>query len=112
MLCEREGQFTVQVGLDSDSSPAVSKNRPSKDLFYPVVTFRTHSRLGVTSLFSPRSAVRPGGKELKAQCKELKAKHKEMKARQKETKVGRKEMKVWNRDFSTGYGRLWLLARY
>lgn len=64
------------------------------------------------SLFSPRSAVRPGGKELKAQCKELKAKHKEMKARQKETKVGRKEMKVWNRDFSTGYGRLWLLARY
>ncbi|WP_422314332.1 hypothetical protein, partial [Roseiarcus sp.] len=37
--------------LDSDSSPAVSKNRPSKDLFYPVVTFRTHPGLGVTSLF-------------------------------------------------------------
>src|SRR5208283_3952740 len=34
--------------LDSDSSPAVSKNRPSKDLFNPTVTFRTHPGLGVT----------------------------------------------------------------
>src|SRR5208337_2681023 len=40
--------------LDSDSSPAVSKNRPNKDLFYPTVTFRTHPGLGVTVLEAAR----------------------------------------------------------
>ncbi len=65
-----------------------------------------------TVTFSPRPAVRPGGKELKAQRKELKAKHKEIKARHKETKVRRKEMKVWNQYFSRSYGRHWLPARY
>ncbi len=34
--------------LDSDSSPAVSKNPPTKPLSTPPVTFRTHSGLGVT----------------------------------------------------------------
>jgi hypothetical protein len=45
-------------------------------------------------LLSPRPAVRPGGKEWKAQRKEFKAKRKEMKAKHKETKVRHKEMKA------------------
>ena len=36
--------------VDSNSPPAVSTNRPRKDLFYPRVTFPTHPGLGVTSL--------------------------------------------------------------
>ena len=40
--------------VDSDSLFAVFKNRPSKDLFYPVVTFRTYPVLGVTSFVTPK----------------------------------------------------------
>ena len=41
-----------------------------------------------------RPAIRPGGKELKAQRKELKPKRKETKARHKEMKPKRKETKI------------------
>ena len=44
--------------LISDSPPAVSKNRTSKDLFRPTVTFRTYPRLGVTENSNSQAGAR------------------------------------------------------
>ena len=80
----RPARPSCRRNLQGEERPALSQTRQG---------FQRVRRQKLQLLWL-RPAIRPGGKELKAQRKELKPKRKETKARHKEMKPKRKETKI------------------